>query len=376
VTDQPTTCPAATWAGLTTCVTCPTPEPGTACAREPDALLRAATARTTPDNPAASNNETDNPLREQYAAALWEAAEHNIIAEWICCEPLDPSHELCAQGYAAMRMIRALIIDDPEAYKPAPLADAVLAVRDRRMEQLAAGRATWKAKAEEIERDRDRLLTESPWLRASDEDRQTAEATIARIRQLADRWENALTPDRRYAEALRAALDGPADTSTPAPGHATVTIRIHAPSDDNAGQWAETIRDLVTAEHGQDMRLDIRITPPPAEEQPADTCRPVQVDGETIRVHGARPLTGLELGYAAQIVAAAQRRHAANPPTVPDGDGTESALTRRIRAEQRGATEHPVPCETCTRTHSRGFTLDALAHPGCADALAGREASR
>lgn len=35
--------------------------------------------------------------------------------------------------------------------------DAVLAVRDRRMEQLTAGRATWKAKAEEIERHRDRL---------------------------------------------------------------------------------------------------------------------------------------------------------------------------------------------------------------------------
>jgi hypothetical protein len=42
--DKPTTtCPAATWAGLTICVACPTPEPGTACAREPGALLRAAT---------------------------------------------------------------------------------------------------------------------------------------------------------------------------------------------------------------------------------------------------------------------------------------------------------------------------------------------
>jgi hypothetical protein len=36
-------------------------------------------------------------------------------------------------------------------------ADAVLAVRDRYCEQLEAGRATWKAKAEEIEADRDRL---------------------------------------------------------------------------------------------------------------------------------------------------------------------------------------------------------------------------
>lgn len=39
-------------------------------------------------------------------------------------------------------------------------ADAALAIRDRQVEQLAAGRATWKAKAEEIEADRDRLRAE------------------------------------------------------------------------------------------------------------------------------------------------------------------------------------------------------------------------
>lgn len=41
---------------------------------------------------------------------------------------------------------------------PGIIADAVLAVRDRRMEQLAAGRETWKRKALEMEADRDRLL--------------------------------------------------------------------------------------------------------------------------------------------------------------------------------------------------------------------------
>jgi hypothetical protein len=286
--DKPTaTCPAATWAGLTVCVTCPTPEPGTACAREPDALLRAATARTTPDNPAASNNR----LRDRYAAAIWE--RQNPGRHWADCE-----HPWQADAEAD--------------------ADAVMAVRDRHMQQLTAGRATWKAKAEEIERDRDRL---------ADSD--------ARIRQLADRWGNALAPDRRYAEALLAALDGPADTSTP------------------------------------------------AEDPPEDTCWPVQVDGETIRVHGARPLTGVELGHAAQVVAAARRKLAAEPPVVPDDDGTESALTRRIRAQQRGlvlpAVEPPgdsvppVPCPACTRARARGFTVDALAHPGCADTLATQE---
>jgi hypothetical protein len=66
---------------------------------------------------------------------------------------------------------------------------------------------------------------------------------------------------------LRAALDGPADTTPPAtlPGHATVTIRIQAPDQDNADRWAGTIRDLVQAEHGHHMRLNIRIATPPAD---------------------------------------------------------------------------------------------------------------
>lgn len=34
-----------------------------------------------------------------------------------------------------------------------------------------------------------------------------AEAALERVRALADRWDNALAPDQRYARALRAALD-------------------------------------------------------------------------------------------------------------------------------------------------------------------------
>jgi hypothetical protein len=36
----------------------------------------------------------------------------------------------------------------------------------------------------------------------------------------------------------------------------------------------------------------------------------------------------------------------------------------------------PTHCPDCARARSRGFTLDALAHPGCADALATQEASQ
>lgn len=41
-----------------------------------------------------------------------------------------------------------------------------------------------------------------------------------------------------------------------------VLIRVTAPTGENAGQWAQTIADLVAAEHGQQMRLDIEIITP------------------------------------------------------------------------------------------------------------------
>lgn len=65
-------------------------------------------------------------LRRAVSAKLWQVAEQTIIAEWICCEPLDPTHTLCAKGYSTLRMVRALLVDDPEAWRPAPLLDAVM----------------------------------------------------------------------------------------------------------------------------------------------------------------------------------------------------------------------------------------------------------
>lgn len=40
-----------------------------------------------------------------------------------------------------------------------------------------------------------------------------------------------------------------------------VRIVVQAPTDENAGQWAETIRDLVVSEYGESMRLDVTICP-------------------------------------------------------------------------------------------------------------------
>jgi hypothetical protein len=66
--------------------------------------------------------------RAALSARLWAVAEHNIIAEWICCEPIKPKHDLCVQGEATRQMVKALLVDDPEAARPAPHLDAVLAV--------------------------------------------------------------------------------------------------------------------------------------------------------------------------------------------------------------------------------------------------------
>jgi hypothetical protein len=66
--------------------------------------------------------------RAAVSAALWAVAEHNTVAEWICCEPIDPAHALCVQGGAALRMLKALLVDDPNAWKPAPLLDEIMRI--------------------------------------------------------------------------------------------------------------------------------------------------------------------------------------------------------------------------------------------------------
>lgn len=48
-----------------------------------------------------------------------------------------------------------------------------------------------------------------------------------------------------------------------------------------------------------------------------DTCRPVEVDGEIIRVHGSRPMDEYEQGLFAQIVRAAKRRMEAEDQPAP-----------------------------------------------------------
>ncbi|MGQ4393741.1 hypothetical protein ACN6K5_003527 [Streptomyces violaceoruber] len=76
-------------------------------------------------------SRTQTVDRAALSAKLWEIAERHIVAEWICCEPLEPGHDLCAKGYAALGMVKSLLVDaDPgEAWNPsAPLLSALTAV--------------------------------------------------------------------------------------------------------------------------------------------------------------------------------------------------------------------------------------------------------
>lgn len=53
-----------------------------------------------------------------------------------------------------------------------------------------------------------------------------------------------------------------------------------------------------------------------------DTCRPVEVDGQTIRVHGAEEMTDEDRGHFATIVRAVQARMALAADVPPSQEGT------------------------------------------------------
>ncbi|WP_086562019.1 hypothetical protein [Streptomyces africanus] len=63
-----------------------------------------------------------------------------------------------------------------------------------------------------------------------------------------------------YADRLIEAMDRARAAGLPS-GAREVRVVVRAPSDENAGQWAQTIRDLVLAEYGDSMRLEVTITP-------------------------------------------------------------------------------------------------------------------
>ncbi|MEU1663619.1 hypothetical protein ABZ547_08385 [Streptomyces sparsogenes] len=160
----------------------------------------------------------DDGLREQYAAAIRALNDGGTLAD--------------------------LDVDD-DVYR---LVDAVLAVRDRRMEQLAAGRERFKRLGEEVQRDRDRLAAQVDQL-------------IERLGQYADRAiANGERAERAAAEnaALQAAL-------------AAVREYLETSGDDGVRTLETVLRIL--DERGAQPAEDTFVPPPPgstAEQLPDD----------------------------------------------------------------------------------------------------------
>jgi hypothetical protein len=67
-------------------------------------------------------------------------------------------------------------------------------------------------------------------------------------------------PKGKHRMSDTAATQAAKLTGSP-PGIREVRIQVQAPSDENAGQWAATIRDLVLAEYGDSMHLGVTILP-------------------------------------------------------------------------------------------------------------------
>ncbi|WP_214322070.1 hypothetical protein [Nonomuraea sediminis] len=129
-------------------------------------------------------------LRRQYAAAIREAADYSIVGEWICCDPVNPDHELCFKADIARQMLAAVLADDPDRlFVPSRLADAVMAINDQYLQ--AAHQAIDqlnRLRADEYFATRERGI--KPWREYSAHWRERArkaEAGNDRVRKLADK---------------------------------------------------------------------------------------------------------------------------------------------------------------------------------------------
>ncbi|MGW2692379.1 hypothetical protein ACWC3Y_11015 [Streptomyces sp. NPDC001296] len=92
-----------------------------------------------------------------------------------------------------------------------------------------------------------------------------------------------------------------------------------------------------------------RRVPAPVAQQPAaeDTCRPVEIDGEIIRVRGAAEMSEESRAALAEVIAAAKRRYLAEhpedeqQPAAADGEDTRPSPTAVLLATR---------CDTCQHT--------------------------
>lgn len=158
-------------------------------------------------------------------------------------------------------------------YRWLPMFDAwatgmSLCGQSMRQGPLPEGSAVTCAQCQAYRPTYERMLT--PGYKAEDDDpevlrrrAETAEREVTAARKFAVEMRDFCSPHgvaTDYADRLIEAMDRARAAGLPT-GAREVRIHVQAPSDENAGQWAETIRDLVLAEYGDSMRLEVTITP-------------------------------------------------------------------------------------------------------------------
>jgi hypothetical protein len=170
-----------------------------------------------------------------------------------------------------------------------------------------------------------------------DEARQHAAAIAAqrdrlrfRMNALADRWDHALAPDKPYAHTLRAEISvapfDPAGAMTVQEyterGRRLWAFRCWGTETCDGwlglGHHTQTAALLERERHAREEHAEAApVSSGPAETEatePVDTCRPVEVDGETILVRGSGQFTDQEQQFASEIVRAAKRKYAVEHP--------------------------------------------------------------
>ncbi|MGW7247731.1 hypothetical protein [Streptomyces decoyicus] len=124
--------------------------------------------------------------------------------------------------------------------------------------------------------------------------------------------------------------------------------------DQMATAWLQQLPDTIrTATAAEAVQHAVRaVLGDPA----ADTCRPVEVDGETIRVHSRGQSTEREQEYLAEIVRAAKRKDAAEHPAAGQVDDSSPAPAAVVHpdAEQQAS--------SAGRVDEMPITAQELAH--------------
>ncbi|GFH36604.1 hypothetical protein [Streptomyces pacificus] len=99
-----------------------------------------------------------------------------------------------------------------------------------------------------------------------------------------------------------------------------------------------------------------------------DACRPVEIDGETIRVRGAQEMTDEARAAFAEVVRAAKRKYAAEHPPRHTVDTITSDALDALYAELELAQQRAAAMERAMEPTA----ADALAHRGCHRDLKGQ----